>query len=139
LHSGRTKDSLANVRATGVFTVNVVSEDLAEQMNATAASVSPEVDEFELAGLTPVMGDVVAAPMVDEAPASMECRATNFVPVGREPRGSIVVFGEVVRFHVRQGLLDGTRVDLDVLAPVGRLSGPGYSRTRDRFDMTRPD
>lgn len=138
-HKGRTKDSLANVRETGVFTVNVVAENLAERMNATSASVGPEVDEFELAGVTPIMGDLVEAPMVAEAPASMECRATNFVAVGREPRGSVVVFGEVVRFHARPGLLDGTRVDLDVLAPVGRLSGPGYTRTRDRFDMIRPD
>jgi flavin reductase (DIM6/NTAB) family NADH-FMN oxidoreductase RutF len=132
------KDTLANVQDTGEFTVNIVSEHLSEVMNATSASVAPGVDEFELTGLTPVIGDLVRAPMVGEALASMECRATQFVPVGESPRGAVVVFGEVVRFHLEQGLVAETGVDLDMLLPVGRLSGPGYTRTRDRFNMTRP-
>jgi flavin reductase (DIM6/NTAB) family NADH-FMN oxidoreductase RutF len=136
---GVPKDTLANVRETGVFTVNIVSEDLAQAMNATSATVAADVDEFELVGLTAVQGDIVDAPMVAESPASMECRATNFVPVSDQPGCSVVVFGEVVRYHVRPGVLEGTRVNLDVLAPVGRLSGPAYSHTRDRFDMIRPD
>lgn len=136
---GVPKDTLSNVRETGVFTVNIVSEDLADAMNASSATVAAEVDEFDLVGVTAVMGEVVAAPMVAESPASLECRATNFVPVGSQPGGSVVVFGEVVRYHVRQGVLDGTRVNLDALAPIGRLSGPGYCRTRDRFQMVRPD
>jgi flavin reductase (DIM6/NTAB) family NADH-FMN oxidoreductase RutF len=136
---GVPKDTLTNVRETGVFTVNIVSEDLAEAMNATSATVAAEVDEFELVGLTAVQGDIVDAPMVAESPASMECRATNFVPVSDQPGCSVVVFGEVVRYHVRPGVLEGTRVNLDVLQPVGRLSGPAYSHTRDRFDMIRPD
>lgn len=136
---GGPKDTLTNVRETGVFTVNIVSEELSEAMNATSATVAADVDEFELVGLTAVQGDIVDAPMVAESPASMECRATNFVPVGDQPDGSVVVFGEVVRYHVRPGVLEGTRVDFDVLLPVGRLSGPGYTRTRDRFDLIRPD
>ncbi|MGF1667605.1 MAG: flavin reductase family protein [Acidimicrobiia bacterium] len=136
---GVPKDTLANVRETGVFTVNIVSGDLARAMNATSATVAPDVDEFQLVGVTPVDGDVVDAPMVAESPASMECRATNFVPVSDQPGASVVVFGEIVRYHVRPGVLEGTRVNLDVLDPVGRLSGPGYTRTRDRFDMIRPD
>ena len=136
---GPPKDTLRNVEVTGEFAVNLATYDLREAMNATSAHVAAHVDEFELVGLTPVTGDLVRAPMVAEAPASMECRATRFVPVGTAPRGSVVVFGEVIRFHLRPGLVDGTRVDLDVLAPVGRLSGPGYTRTRDRFSMVRPD
>ncbi|MDH4117056.1 MAG: flavin reductase family protein [Acidimicrobiia bacterium] len=138
LVEGSEKDTLANVRATGEFTVNIVSEDLAPAMNATSAAVARDVDEFELAGLTAVPGDMVSAPRVGEARASLECVANNFVPVGTPPRGNVVVFGEIVLFHVADGVVDGTRVDLDALAPVGRTSGPGYVRTRDRFEMLRP-
>lgn len=136
--AGNPKDSPSNARATGAFTVNIVSEELAMAMNATAANVPEDVDEFELAGITAVRGDLVDAPMVAEAPASFECRTTHVVAVGSDIRPSLVVFGEVVRFHVRPGVVVDGRVDLDQLLPIGRTSGPGYVRTRDRFEMQRP-
>ena len=118
--------------------MNIVSEELATAMNATAATVPAEANEFEIAGLTPITGTVVKAPMVAESPASMECRTTHVVAVGSHPRPSLVVFGEVVRFHLRKGVMADGRVDLDRLLPVGRMSGAGYVRTRDRFSMERP-
>jgi flavin reductase (DIM6/NTAB) family NADH-FMN oxidoreductase RutF len=136
--AGRAKDSPSNARSTGVFTVNIVSESLAEAKNASSASVDPSVDEFDLVGLTAVEGDLVPAPMVAEAPVSMECKTTHVVAVGNTDRPNLVVFGEVVRFHIREGVLNGTRVDLDVLQPIGRMSGPMYVRTRVRFEMIRP-
>lgn len=136
--AGRPKDSPSNARANGAFTVNIVSEELATAMNVSAANVPEDVDEFEMAGLTAVPGDLVDAPMVAEAPASLECRTTHVVAVGSPPRPSLVVFGEVVRFHVRPGVMVDGRVDLDQLRPIGRTSGPGYVRTRDRFEMQRP-
>lgn len=136
---GGPKDSLANVEATGEFTVNVVSADLGERMNATAASAAPGVDEFELAGLTAVPGDVVRAPMVAESRANLECRVTQIVGTGRAPTAGAVVFGEVVAYHVEVGLLDGTRVDQLGLDAIGRMGGPTYTHTRSLFSMDRPD
>lgn len=133
--AGSRKDSPSNAIATGAFTVNIVSEHLAEPMNASSATVPAEVDEFELVGLTAVRGEQVNAPRVGEAKASLECVVTHVVEVG----SNAVVFGEVVRFHHDVDVIVGTRVDLDLLAAVGRMSGPGYTRTRDRFTMQRPD
>jgi flavin reductase (DIM6/NTAB) family NADH-FMN oxidoreductase RutF len=107
-------------------------------MNLTSGRYPPGVDEFELAGLTPVPGVEVAAPMVAEAKANLECRVVRLVPVGREPMNSTLVIGEVVAFHVREDLLDGTRVDQAGLDLIGRMGGPTYTRTRDMFDMERP-
>ena len=53
------KDTLRNVEDTGEFVVNVVSDAIAAGANAAAAEVAPEVDEFQLAGLTPVPSEVV--------------------------------------------------------------------------------
>jgi len=133
----RRKDSLVNAEATGEFTVSVVTEEGAEAMNSTSGEDPPDVDEFRLAGLTPVVGEVVEAPMVAEAKANLECRVTQIVEVGRPP-GAAVVFGEVVRIHVRDEVLDGTRIDHEALRAVGRLAGNGYCTTRDRFEMARP-
>jgi hypothetical protein len=49
------------------------------------------------------------------------------------------VLGEVLVIHVREGIVDPAtlRIDRDAYAPIGRLFGGGYVRTRDRFDIPR--
>ncbi len=134
----RPKDTLANVLATGVFTVNVVDEDLAEAMNLTSGEYGPEVDEFELAALETVQGDVVAAPMVAASPVRLECELTRTVELD-DPPTNTVVFGRVLRMHVRSDLLDGTRIDPIGLRAVGRMAGSGYTKTvPGYFEMERP-
>ena len=135
---GAHKDSLANVLATGEFTVNVVDEMLAEAMNLSSGDYPAEIDEFELAGLESRPGDRVAAPVVTAAPAALECRVVQTVELA-DPPSNTVVFGRVIRIHVRDGVLDGTRVDPLALRAVGRMAGPGYTRTADGyFEMMRP-
>ncbi len=137
---GARKDTLANVEETGVFTVNVVTEETVEAMNVTSGRYEPSVDEFELAGLTAVPGSVVAAPMVAEAKANLECRLGQVVPIGTDgPMAASIVIGEVVRVHVEGSILDGTRIDQEALRAVGRMGGPTYTRTRDLFSLDRPE
>jgi len=132
------KDTLRNIVATQEFVVNVVSEEIAAQMNQTAAEVPPEVDEFELSGLTPIASFDVTPPRVAESPVQMECRLRQIVTINDQPGGGSIVIGEIVRFHVREDLLHDFRIDPDKLKTVGRMGGPTYSRTHDRFDLERP-
>ncbi|MGD0157661.1 MAG: flavin reductase family protein [Terracidiphilus sp.] len=132
------KDTLLNIKATGEFVVNIVSEEFAAQMNACSADVPPDVDEFELSGLTPVASDLVRPPRVAESKAQMECRLFQIVPVSDRPGGGILVLGEVLRFHIQESLLDGYKIDPDKLSAIGRMGGPTYVRTHDRFNMPRP-
>ncbi len=131
---GQRKDTLANIRATGEWTISIVDRTLAEAMNATSASFASDVDEFTEVGVTAIPGTNVSAPWVGEAPAAMECRLHSVV----EFEGTGVVFGTVLRFHVRDEVLDGTRIDQVALDAIGRTVGPGYVTTRDRFEMERP-
>ena len=133
------KDTLANVRETGVFTVNIVTFDLRAAMNETSGTHAPEVDEFEVAGLTVSEATAIDAPTVAEAPASFECTVSKIVDIGHAPMGSSVVFGEVVAFNVADRLLDGTRVDQAGLDSIGRHVGNFYSHNGELFEMTRPD
>jgi flavin reductase (DIM6/NTAB) family NADH-FMN oxidoreductase RutF len=135
---GTTKDTLNNVRETGEFVVNIVSESIAEKMNMTSAEVPSDVDEFALSGLTPVPSDLVSCPRVKEAKISMECTLVNIVTFGEGPGGGATAFGEIVRFHIEDGLFDNFRIDPDRLGAIGRMGGPIYTRTRDRFEMARP-
>jgi len=132
------KDTLRNIEATGEFVVNIVSEEFAEPMNLTSANVPPDVDEFALSGLTPVASDLVKPPRVGESKAQMECRLHQIVRVSDKPGGGVLVIGQVLRFHVLESMLDGYKVDPDKLKAIGRMGGPTYVRTHDRFDMQRP-
>lgn len=134
-----TKDTLENIRATGEFVVNIVSEETVEAMNQTAAQLPPEADEFEHAGLTPVPGESVRAPRVAEARVQMECRLRQIIEVSGEVMGGSIVLGEVLRFHISEAVLKPNFiVDPGELRAVGRMAGSGYVRTHDRFELKRP-
>lgn len=135
---GQRKDTLRNVEATHEFVINVVSEAISAQANMTSAQVPPEVDEFKLSGLTPIASEVVKAPRVAESPAQMECRLMQVIYTGDRPASGVVVLGEVLRFHLREDLVDDFRVDPDRLDAVGRMAGNSWVRTRDRIELIRP-
>lgn len=135
---GGRKDTLRNIEAVKEFVVNIVSEEFAEQMNACSAEFPPDVDEFEVSGLTPVASDLVRPPRVKESHINMECRLVQIVDVSARPLGGSLVIGEVLRFHVDDALFDNYKIDPDKLQAIGRMGGPTYTRTTDRFDMIRP-
>lgn len=133
------KDTYHNVLATGEFVVNFVTEALAEVMNMTAAEVPPDVNEFERAGLTPVPSLLVKPPRVAESPIHFECKLHEIVTISSEPGGGYIVIGTVVHMHFDDSIYrDGNYLDFDAYLPIGRLTGSGYTRTRDRFDLVRP-
>ena len=127
-----------NIEATGEFVVNVVSEAIAGQMNLCSGEYPPDVDEFALSGLTPEPSLVVKPPRVRESPAAMECRLLQIVRIGTLANGGNLVIGEVLRFHVDDAAISNYRVDPEKLLAIGRMGGPEYTRTRDRFPMIRP-
>jgi len=136
--AGERKDTLRNVEETREFVVNIVNDAIAAQTNMTAANVAPEVDEFQISGLTPVASEVVKPPRVAESPAQMECRVTQIIYTGDKPASGVVVLGEVLRFHVREDLVEDFRVDPAGLDAVGRMAGNTWVHTRDRFELVRP-
>ena len=132
------KDTLANVRATGEFVVNVVTEEIAEKMNVCSGEYPAGVSEFKLSGLTPAASDMVRAPFVVESPVNMECRVVQILDLSTKPRGASLVIGEVVRFHVDEAITENLRILPEQLRAIGRMGGNEYTRTRDRFEMIRP-
>ena len=136
--SGNQKDSLNNVKETGQFVVNIVTEATAEAMNLTATVLPPDVDEFEFSGLTTAPSQVVKPPRVAESPIHYECEVTQIISVSDQPGGGSVVIGRVVHLHVDDSVLIGTdKINLEALKPIGRLAGTSYNRVTDIFDMTR--
>lgn len=135
-HPDRLKDSPRFAEQSGEFTVNIVSEDVVQAMAVTSGSYTAEDDEFDIAGLTPVAGTLVGAPLVAESPANLECRVLEVIDLGGGR--TRLVLGDVVAIHVRDDVLVGTRIDNDALRAVGRMAGNTYINTRDRFEVERP-
>ena len=135
---GARKDTLRNIEQTREFVVNVVSEEFVQQMNICSKEFLPEIDEFEASGLTPIPSDVVKPPRVKESHVNMECTLVQIVDVSPKPLGGSIVLGEVVRFHIDDAFVDNYRIDPGKLCAVGRMGGPTYTRTTDRFDLERP-
>ena len=138
------KDTVRNAEQTGEFAWNLVTRPLAEAMNQTCASVPPEVDEFNLAGLTPVASRVIAVPRVLESPVSFECRCTQIIQLqgaNGEQVPTWLVLGEVVAVHIAQALLKDGIYDTAAAGPVLRGGGPAdyFSVGPEQlFRMRRP-
>jgi flavin reductase (DIM6/NTAB) family NADH-FMN oxidoreductase RutF len=119
----------------------MVGEKLKEAMNLSSGTYPPEVDEFELAGLTKAPGIAIAAPHVAEAPAVLECRAVKIVddlPNRNAHTFNIVVIGEVVGVRIDDAVLKDGRVDVLAFNPVARLGYMDYTTVTEVWEMQRP-
>ena len=134
---GRMKDTARNIRETEEFTVHIVDDALAAQMEICAIKFGPDVDELAEAGLETVPGEAVRSPRIVSAPAALECRRYMTIEVGKARE---IVLGQVLGIHIRAGIVDPARLHVDQIKmdAIGRLGGHGYARTRDQFDIKTP-
>jgi flavin reductase (DIM6/NTAB) family NADH-FMN oxidoreductase RutF len=138
------KDTLANVEATRVFTWNLATRRLAERMNATSAMVPHHIDEIEMAGIASIEGQLVAAPLVLESPATFECRVSDIVRLHTSAgvdMNNWFVIGEVVAVHIDEGLIVDGVYQTAAARPIMRGGGPAdYFEANDavKFQMRRP-
>ncbi|ROQ29669.1 flavin reductase (DIM6/NTAB) family NADH-FMN oxidoreductase RutF [Gallaecimonas pentaromativorans] len=138
------KDSLKNIQETGEFCWNLVTKPLAEKMNQTCAAVGPQVDEFQLAGLTPKASSVVAVPHVAQTPVAFECKLSQCIQLTTASGDAVntwLVLGEVVGVHIDKGLLKDGVFDTIAAQPALRGGGPADYFTISealKFQIYRP-
>lgn len=135
---GTPKDTARNIRLTHEFVVNLVDEALAEAMNQCAASLPYGENELERAGLHHCPSSTVKAPRITEAPVSLECKEWGTLHIG----DNRMIIGLIKRVHLRDELFDveRKRIRSERLFLIGRMASPHwYCRTRERFEMIRPD
>jgi flavin reductase (DIM6/NTAB) family NADH-FMN oxidoreductase RutF len=137
---GPVKDTLRNIEATGEFAVSLPTWDLREQMNATSAHVAPEVDEFDLAGLTKAPCRLIGVPRVAESPVALECRLFQVVPLP-DDKGNAedhMVIGRVLGIHIDDRYINDGRVDTAAMRPIARLGYSEYATVTEAWRMRRP-
>ena len=133
------KDTLNNVLANKEFVVNMVTESLTEQMNMTAQSVHSKVDEFELAGLTPVPSLKIKPMRVKESPINFECEMVHhYFLENHKYGGACIIIGRIVMMHFENDiLLDNYKINLENYKPVSRLAGSNYAKIGELFSAKR--
>jgi flavin reductase (DIM6/NTAB) family NADH-FMN oxidoreductase RutF len=137
---GQKKDTLRNVELTREFVINIVTKELAEQMNITSALYPREVSEFEKAGLTPMKADFVKAPLIAESPVNMECRVIQIIEFGKPSSSYSLIIGEVLCVHIREEFYNSETRRVSNLKAIARLGGEQdlYCLGQDTFNMKRP-
>jgi flavin reductase (DIM6/NTAB) family NADH-FMN oxidoreductase RutF len=138
------KDSVANAKATGEFCWNLATRALAQQMNLTCAPAPPEIDEFDVAGLTRAPGLKVSAPRVLESPVNFECRLSQLIQLQGADGGKVdswLVLGEVVVVHIDKRYLKDGVYDTAAAGPIlraGRMGDYAEIAPAAMFEMRRP-
>ncbi|MCR9273410.1 MULTISPECIES: flavin reductase family protein [Mameliella] len=133
---GDTKDSVAQIRDTGVFCVNIVEYEMRDAMNATSAFFGKEVDEFAEAGLEKAECETIACARVAAAPANLECKLTQIVQL--PGKANFAVFGEVTGVHIRDNCLVDGIFDVLTFNPLSRMGYRDYTVVREKFELKRP-
>ncbi len=126
------KDTARNIRRTREFVVNVVTEDLAAQMNICATDFPAEIDELEMAGLETSPSHLIKVPRIRQAHAALECIEFSTTEIGN----SRIVLGKVVAMYVEDRFIDpaGPYILSEELHAIGRMNGLGsYVKTRNAF------
>ena len=127
------KDTLRNIEATRDFVVNFSPASLFEQINATGTNFSPDVSEFDRAGLTREPSRTVRAKRVLESPTALECRLHQTIPMG----DCTLVFGEVTHAVVDSAVLDGVHPRIELLEPLSRLGRDEWGTMGPIREITR--
>ena len=132
-----TKDSVAVIRETGVFCVNIVEYAMRDVMNVSSAGFPAGTDEFVEAGIEKAEAKTVNCPYVAAAPAALECRLTQIVKLPGE--ANFTVFGEVTGVHMRDDCLRDGIFDVTTYQPLTRLGYRDYAKISELFSLKRPD
>ncbi|WP_068113818.1 flavin reductase family protein [Tropicimonas marinistellae] len=131
-----TKDTLANIRDTGVFAVNIVEFAKREVMNLTSGPWDKDVDEAEMAGIARGECDTINCGRIADAPATLECKLTQIVDL--QGPNNRVAFGEVTGIHLRDDCIVDGRFDVTRFQPLARLGYRDFTHVSEVFVMQRP-
>ncbi|MBL8363323.1 MAG: flavin reductase family protein [Rubrivivax sp.] len=133
--AGVMKDTGRNIHATGEYVVHIGDESLVQPIHESAVEHPPEVSEVELLGLQTLPSECIGVPRLAAPPVAMECRLHRAIAFG--DTGSEFIVGEVLVFHLREGLAVDGKIDSVRLNPLCRLGGPNYA-TLGRVITMRP-
>lgn len=135
----KNKDTLNNILDNNQFVVNLVTEDIVEQMNTTSQSLAADIDEFELANVTPIDSVYIQPKRVQESLVHFECEMVHHYFIeNHQNGGACIIIGKIITMHIDDSILmENHRINLKTYEPVARLAGSNYSKLGEIFSIKR--
>jgi flavin reductase (DIM6/NTAB) family NADH-FMN oxidoreductase RutF len=133
IRNGGPKDTARNILEVGEFVVNIGDETMVEKIHLSAIAHPPDVSEAELLNLETAACDRISVPRLTQAPVNLECVLRHVTTYGEA--GTRFIVGEVLMFHVRDGLCEDGKVDTAKLRPVCRIAGQNYASLGPIYSM----
>lgn len=131
--AGKRKDTAVNIHAMQEFVVNIADETMIEPVHLSAIEHEPEVSEAVLLGLATVPSGKIRTPRLAASPVSLECKLHRVIEFG--DTGSEFMVGEILVFHIRDGLYADGKIDTALLRPICRIAGPKYAKLGEIVSM----
>ncbi|EAZ94429.1 hypothetical protein FBBAL38_12065 [Flavobacteria bacterium BAL38] len=135
----KNKDTLNNILDNKQFVVNLVTEEVVAQMNTTSQSVASDIDEFELASVTPIDAVYIKPKRVKESLVHFECEMVHHYFIeNHQNGGACIIIGKIITMHIDDSILmENHRINLETYKPVARLAGSNYSKLGEIFSIKR--
>jgi len=130
---GGFKDTARNIRESQEFVVNIADTPMLHQLHMSSAEYPPDVSEIDELDIGLASSTLIETPRIAAAPVSMECRLHQVLEFGDLKSNFFI--GEVVLFHIRDGLAVDGKIDTKDLDPIARLGGPNYVDLGDIVTM----
>jgi flavin reductase (DIM6/NTAB) family NADH-FMN oxidoreductase RutF len=120
------KDTAQNILNNEEYVVHIADSSLMNAVHESSTEHPPDVSEVEELRLSTLPGERIRVPRLKAAPIAMECRFRQCLEFG-ETRSRLIV-GEVLVFHIREGLLNNGKIETETLDPIARIAGPRYAK-----------
>jgi len=133
------RDTYANIKEFGWFSVNHVSTAMIKDAHQTSAHYDADESEFDYTALEEEYVEGVEVPFVSESPVQVLCRFSNEYPI--QENGTVLIVAEIEMIRVDFGLMgdDGwLRLDKGAVVAVNGLDGYALPRMLNRFSYARP-
>lgn len=129
------KDTVNNILRSGQYVINVVTEEMAEQVQQCSVAYPPSVSEVDEVGFSTIASVTVLPKRISESPLQFECRLHQRLEFGAPGSQTTLLVGEVMLAHCKEGVREGHRIIHDALRPLGRIAGRSYCRTEDTLSL----
>ncbi|HWZ38061.1 MAG TPA: flavin reductase family protein [Bradyrhizobium sp.] len=127
------KDTAHNILANEEYVIHIADTALMNAVHESSAEHPPEISEVDVLKLETMASERIKVPRLAAPPVAMECRFRQCLEFG-QTRSRLIV-GEVVMFHIRDGLLNNGKVETEALDPIARIGGPRYARLGDMVTL----
>lgn len=137
--NGLRKDSAKNIIETQEFVIHIVDAQNVEEVNKTAANLTPEESEIELTNLDLIKSKQVHVPAIKQAKVRFECRLEKVIELGPEHKTTTdLIIGKVEQFHIAEEIYEAGKINEEKLRAVSRLAGHDYAQIGEIFTIERP-